>query len=143
MLDANTNPITTRGSNTAGLFDQTTKLGWAAGVGVETHLIGNLSGKIEYLHMNFAADSVSAGNPNNATPLALGLHSRITDDIVRVGLNYRLEESGQDEPDDKPGMSKSRRRTKAPLPRPCMDLDRLLFWRPCRLFARSGRRHPE
>ena len=120
-LDANTNPITTRGSNTAGLFDQTTKLGWAAGVGVETHLIGNLSGKIEYLHMNFATDSVSAGNPNNATPLALGLHSRITDDIVRVGLNYRLEESGQNEADDKPGMSKSRRRAKAPLPVPAWN----------------------
>ena len=126
-LDANTNPITTRGSNTAGLFDQTTKLGWAAGVGVETHLIGNLSGKIEYLHMNFAADSVSAGNPNNATPLALGLHSRITDDIVRVGLNYRLEESGQNEADDKPGMSKSRRRTKAPLPVPAWNWTGLYF----------------
>ena len=126
-LDANTNPITTRGSNTAGLFDQTTKLGWAAGVGVETHLIGNLSGKIEYLHMNFAADSVSAGNPNNATPLAVGLHSRITDDIVRVGLNYRLEESGQNEADDKPGMSKSRRRTKAPLPVPAWNWTGLYF----------------
>ncbi|MFZ2136742.1 MAG: outer membrane beta-barrel protein, partial [Xanthobacteraceae bacterium] len=120
-LDANTNPITTRGSNTAGLFDQTTKLGWAAGVGVETHLIGNLSGKIEYLHMNFATDSVSTGNPNNATPLALGLHSRITDDIVRVGLNYRLVESGQNEADDKPGISKSRRRVKAPLPVPAWN----------------------
>jgi high affinity Mn2+ porin len=117
-LDANTHPITTRGSNTAGLFDQTTKLGWAAGVGMETHLIGNLSSKIEYLHMNFAADSVSAGNPNNATPLTLGLHSRITDDIVRVGLNYRLEESGQNEADNKPRMSKSHRRAKAPLPVP-------------------------
>ena len=120
-LDANTNPITTRGSNTAGLFDQTTKLGWAAGVGMETHLTGNLSSKIEYLHMNFAADSVSADNPNNATPLALGLHSRITDDIVRVGLNYRLVESGQNEADDKPGISKSRRRVKAPLPVPAWN----------------------
>lgn len=126
-LDANTNPITTRGSNTAGLFDQTTKLGWAAGVGMETHLTGNLSSKIEYLHMNFAADSVSADNPNNATPLTLGLHSRITDDIVRVGLNYRLEESGQNEADDKPGMSKSHRRAKAPLPVPAWIWTGLYF----------------
>ena len=118
VLDDNGNPVTATGSNSAGLFEHTTKLGWAAGAGVERHLIGNLSGKIEYLHMDFGADSVSAGNPNNATPLALGLRSRITDDIVRVGLNYRLEASGQNEPDDKAGTNKSRRRAKAPLPPP-------------------------
>jgi high affinity Mn2+ porin len=118
VLDDNGNPVTAMGSNSAGLFEHTTKLGWAAGAGLETHLIGNLSGKIEYLHMSFGADSVSAGNSNNATPLALALRSRITDDIVRVGLNYRLVESGQDQPDDKPGVSKSRRRAKAPPPPP-------------------------
>src|SRR4029077_10540214 len=113
VLDDKGNPITATGSNSAGLFEHTTKLGWGAGAGVERHLIGNLSGKIEYLHMSFGADSVSAGN---ATPLALALRSRITDDIVRVGLNYRLVESGQDEPDGKPGLSKSRGGAKAPLP---------------------------
>jgi len=116
VLDDKGNPITATGSNSAGLFEHTTKLGWAAGAGVERHLIGNLSGKIEYLHMSFGADSVSAGN---ATPLALGLHSRITDDIVRVGLNYRLEASREDEPDDKRGkFNKSPMITKAPLQLP-------------------------
>jgi opacity protein-like surface antigen len=115
VLDDKGNPVTATRSNSASLFEHTTKLGWAAGAGVERHLIGNLSGKIEYLHMSFGADSVSAGN---ATPLALALRSRITDDIVRVGLNYRLVESGQDEPDDKPGLSKSRGGAKAPLPPP-------------------------
>jgi hypothetical protein len=98
-----------------------------------------LSGKIEYLHMSFGADSVSAGNPNNATPLALALRSRITDDIVRVGLNYRLVESGQKEPDDKPGMSKSRRRAKAPLPVPAWIWTGFYFGGPRRLFPWSCR----
>src|SRR6202047_2215955 len=119
VLDDKGNPITATGSNSAGLFEHTTKLGWAAGVGVETHLVGNLSGKIEYLHMSFGADSVSAGNPNNATPVTLALRSRITDDIVRVGLNYRLEASREHEPDDKPGkFNKSPMTTKAPLQLP-------------------------
>src|SRR5262249_39418349 len=39
-------------------------------------------------------DSIDAANPLNQTPLAVGLNSRITDDIVRVGLNYKLAPNG-------------------------------------------------
>jgi opacity protein-like surface antigen len=64
------------------------------GAGIETRLIGNWTGKIEYLHLDFGRDSIDAANPLNAIPLAVNLNSRITDDIVKVGLNYRLAANG-------------------------------------------------
>ena len=79
----------------APLFDitQSRKLGWTVGAGLETHLAGNWTGKIEYLHMDFGSASTATTDPLNATPLALGLNARITDDILRLGLNYKLDPS--------------------------------------------------
>jgi len=94
VLDGNGNPINTTASATAGLLTHTTKTGWVVGAGAETRLIGNWTAKIEYLHLDFGRDSIGAANPLNQTPLAVGLNSRITDDIVRIGLNYRLASNG-------------------------------------------------
>jgi len=94
VLDGNGNPINTTTPAAAGLLTHTTKTGWVVGAGVETRLMGNWTGKIEYLHLDFGRDSIDATNPLNATPLAVSLNSRITDDIVRVGLNYRLASNG-------------------------------------------------
>jgi outer membrane immunogenic protein len=74
----------------SGSFSQT-KIGWVLGAGVEAALGGNWTGKLEYLHIDFgnSGDSFASGL---AFPFFGGFtaNSRLTDDIVRVGLNYRL-----------------------------------------------------
>jgi iron complex outermembrane receptor protein len=67
-----------------------TRLGWTLGGGVETHLIGNWTGKLEYLHMDYG--SVPTVVP--AGTVVMQFNSRITDDIVRVGVNYKLDRLG-------------------------------------------------
>ena len=69
----------------------TQKAGWTVGAGLEGRLFGNVTGKIEYLYMDFGTISTSVANPLNATPVTLSSNSRITDNIVRVGLNYKLD----------------------------------------------------
>jgi opacity protein-like surface antigen len=89
LFDSSGNPnITPVGF---GFYDHRTKAGWTAGAGIETHLSGNLTGKIEYLYLDFGSVSTSTSNPLNATPVAVNLESRVTDHIVRVGLNYRFD----------------------------------------------------
>ena len=78
----------------------TTKAGWTVGIGAEGPVGGNWSWKAEYLF-------VDLGNINTAFPTGLGnfgstsaiiglsagtgtISSRITDNIVRVGLNYQF-----------------------------------------------------
>jgi opacity protein-like surface antigen len=67
------------------------KPGWALGAGVETRLFGNVTGKIEYLHMDFGNQTTSVANPNNTVPIAVTFNSRLKDDIVRLGLNYKFD----------------------------------------------------
>src|SRR5215468_9066473 len=74
-----------------GFYDHRTKAGWTAGAGIETHLGGNLTGKIEYLYLDLGSVSTSTTNPLNATPVAVNLQSRVSDHMVRVGLNYRFD----------------------------------------------------
>jgi outer membrane immunogenic protein len=89
LFDSSGNPnITPVGF---GFYDHRTKAGWTAGAGIETHLSGNLTGKIEYLYLDFGSVSTSTSNPLNATPVAVNLESRVTDHIVRVGLNYKFD----------------------------------------------------
>src|SRR4029450_7176409 len=47
--------------------------------------------KIEYLYLDFGRVSTATTNPLNATPIAVNLESRVSDHIVRVGLNYRFD----------------------------------------------------
>jgi len=66
------------------LKDSPVKLGWAGGGGVEALLSRNWTVRAEYLHIDFGATDeqyISGGTQ-------LNLHQRITDDIVRVGVNY-------------------------------------------------------
>jgi outer membrane immunogenic protein len=66
-----------------------TKGGWVAGGGIEAWLFGNWTGKIEYLHLDL-------GTINHSFPTgevfftSLGSQSHIRNDIVRVGVNYKL-----------------------------------------------------
>jgi opacity protein-like surface antigen len=100
----------------APLFDinQRTKAGWTAGAGIESHLAGNWTGKIEYLHLDFGSASTATADPLNATPIALGINTRITDDIVRAGLNYRISPGATAASDDKTSSSGKSRKTRSP-----------------------------
>ena len=65
----------------------TTKTGWTVGGGIEGRLSGNWTGKIEYLYMDLGTVSGTV-----VIPALIGANwsSHITDNIVRVGLNYKF-----------------------------------------------------
>jgi outer membrane immunogenic protein len=68
-------------------FDTATKLGWAAGAGVEFAFFGNWSAKAEYLFVDLATASCStAANCGSAT----GSSVAFTENVVRGGFNYRF-----------------------------------------------------
>jgi outer membrane immunogenic protein len=87
-VTASTNPATTS------FVSRTTKAGFAVGAGAEVRLGGNWTGKVEYLYLDFGRVSTAATNPMNSTPLAVSFDSRVTDHIVRVGLNYKFDPNG-------------------------------------------------
>jgi len=65
-----------------------TMLGWTLGGGLESHLGGNWTGKIEYLYLGL-------GNISGGVPLFGGLAQQsvsadFRDHIIRVGLNYKF-----------------------------------------------------
>jgi outer membrane immunogenic protein len=69
-------------------FSQT-KGGFAAGAGVETHLAGSWSAKLEYMYIDLGTVSNAY-----ATQFVAGgqvvVDSKIRNNIVRVGLNYKI-----------------------------------------------------
>lgn len=60
-----------------------TKVGWAAGAGLEALFGDRWSGRIEYLYLDLG--TVSAAT---LPPFAGSFSSKITDSVFRVGLNY-------------------------------------------------------
>jgi opacity protein-like surface antigen/outer membrane receptor protein involved in Fe transport len=90
-LDANGNPV----ASPTDFVSRAAKAGWAVGGGIETRLAGNLTGKIEYLHMDFGSDSAAALNNQNALPIAVAITSRVTEDILRLGINYKFDPNAQ------------------------------------------------
>ena len=50
-----------------------------------------MTGKVEYLHMDFGSAATLGTNNQNATPIAVALNSHITNDIVRMGINYKFD----------------------------------------------------
>jgi outer membrane immunogenic protein len=69
----------------------TTKVGWTVGAGVEKMLGGNWSAKLEYLYMDLGTVSNSFATTIPALGgglIGLNTSSKITDNILRVGLNY-------------------------------------------------------
>jgi outer membrane immunogenic protein len=63
------------------------RLAWIVGAGVEVKISGPWSAKLEYLHMD-------TGNTNTTYSLAgvgaVTEVSKMTDDIIRLGVNYRF-----------------------------------------------------
>jgi outer membrane immunogenic protein len=73
---------------TATASDSSTEVGWVLGLGLEAVLSGRWTGKIEYLYMDLG--SVSGSVTNTVTNVRANYSSDITDNIIRVGLNYKL-----------------------------------------------------
>ena len=70
--------------------NSTTKFGWTIGAGIEGRVSGNWTAKLEYLYMDLGRVDTTATLPTNAPPLTANFSSKITDNIVRVGLNYKF-----------------------------------------------------
>jgi len=81
----------------------TTRTGWVFGGGIEGAIDRNWSIKAEYLHMDFG--SLDQGISASGVPfiavigdfrttvsqsLTSAFHTRVTDDVLRIGVNYRF-----------------------------------------------------
>ncbi len=79
----------------------TEKVGWTAGAGYEGHLGGNWTWKIEYLFIDFGNVTGNGVTPNissgtgfcdtHVCNLGTSFNSTFTDNILRVGLNYKWQ----------------------------------------------------
>lgn len=85
VVNGSANPVSTS------FADSRIKAGWTVGLGMEARLGGNWTGRVEYLYMDFGSVSTSASLLQNSTPLTVTLNSRITDNVFRVGLNYKFD----------------------------------------------------
>jgi outer membrane immunogenic protein len=68
-------------------------VGWTVGAGVEGVISGNWTAKLEYLYIDLGNVSGSFATPLIAPSGAFATSSyssHITDNIVRVGINYRF-----------------------------------------------------
>jgi outer membrane immunogenic protein len=73
----------------ASAFDVSqTRAGWTLGGGVEGVLIDNWSWKAEYLYIDLGAVNAAFAGPFTGETIAL--HTKLTDNIIRAGLNLRL-----------------------------------------------------
>jgi outer membrane immunogenic protein len=70
------------------LNTSTTKVGWVAGAGVEGRLgTSKWSWKVEYLHVDLGPIGARS---LGALPVVDLASTRVTDEIVRLGVNYQL-----------------------------------------------------
>jgi outer membrane immunogenic protein len=70
-----------------------TKVGYAIGGGIEGVLSGNWTAKLEYLYVDLGTVSGTYGTNITAAggaPLVTSYSSRITDNVLRFGVNYKL-----------------------------------------------------
>jgi len=79
----------------SGLSSQsTTNFGWTAGAGVEVAFADNWTAKLEYLYVDLGTancnQSASCGF-DSAAPLAANDSVKFTENLVRVGVNYKFE----------------------------------------------------
>ena len=77
----------------ASFGSSTTKIGWTVGAGIEGAFADNWSARLEYLYVDLGTVSGSLTTPVIAlsgAPLVVGYRSHITDNILRLGVNYRF-----------------------------------------------------
>jgi iron complex outermembrane receptor protein len=70
-----------------------TRVGWTIGAGVEAQLLGNWTGKLEYLHIDFGSIATYPVVAPVAT-LTPAFNTRISDNIFRAGVNYKFDRGG-------------------------------------------------
>jgi opacity protein-like surface antigen len=68
----------------------TINAGWTVGGGLEARLFGNWTGKFEYLYLDFGSITANANNQEIMT-LTAAFNSRIIDQVVRAGVNYKFD----------------------------------------------------
>ena len=71
-----------------------TRVGYTIGAGIEGWIGGNWTAKLEYLYIDFGTVSLRGVTPiltpAPGTFLATGISSHVTDNILRVGVNYHF-----------------------------------------------------
>ena len=75
-----------------GLSTSATRTGWTIGAGAEVAIWDRWSAKVEYLHMDFGSfsDTASITVPAIGGVVVVGSTNRLTDNVARIGLNYRF-----------------------------------------------------
>ena len=79
------------------ISNSTTKIGWTIGAGLEGVIAGNWTAKIEYLYVDLGSVSGAFVTPVVAPSgafVAASYNSHITDNILRVGINYKFDAGG-------------------------------------------------
>ena len=77
----------------ASFGDRSTKAGWTLGAGLEGVIGANVTARVEFLHIDLGNVSGSFITPITApggAPVAVRYSSNITDNVLRVGVNYRF-----------------------------------------------------
>ena len=69
-------------------FTTATRIGWAAGGGVEAILSRNWTLKAEYLHLDFGAFDDNYLVTTGGITVPATLHTRLRNEVLRVGINY-------------------------------------------------------
>jgi outer membrane immunogenic protein len=70
-----------------------TRAGWTVGAGLEGVIGGNWTAKVEYLYIDLGTVSGAFLTPitaPSAAPVTVRYSSHVTDNILRVGVNYRF-----------------------------------------------------
>jgi outer membrane immunogenic protein len=70
-----------------GLSTTNTNVGWTVGAGIEGVIGGNWTAKLEYLYVDLGRVS---GSFTPVVGLTSAYSSRVTDNVLRVGLNYKF-----------------------------------------------------
>lgn len=83
-----TTTTTVAGVTPAAAFAYATRVGWTVGAGTEWAIWGGWSAKLEYLYVDLG--TVSNTFTGIVSFPAFYSSSHFTDNIVRVGLNYRF-----------------------------------------------------
>jgi outer membrane immunogenic protein len=78
----------------AAFSNNSTRVGWTVGAGIEGVISGNWTAKLEYLYMDLGTVSGTFVTPLIAPSgafVSTSYSSHITDNILRVGVNYRFD----------------------------------------------------
>lgn len=78
-------------NGTTSFSNSEVRVGWTIGSGLEGALTNNWSWKAEYLYVDLGAmNTIVPGPFAPTTAESVALHTRFTENIVRVGLNYKF-----------------------------------------------------